>query len=265
MDGKRVAVVVAHPAHLLTVAGMLQRWQPDVLVIYRAVIGGGIGQDRAVRAGLEALGLAERLTNFEVSEMESFDRALAGDFAFHAAIGDRLFAWLRIVRPDVVLGDAYETYNYHHDVTRLLLDDAVQRCRARGRPVENYEFPLSCRVNEPGAPVSYGTFLFGPFRTLRLDAREAAVKRELTAVVGRTDRFVAGAASLFTDPEVEQYREVPADRDYTAPPPGVALYYDERGTELVTAGLYPQAITFRDHFAPLVRALGLAPFVKAAA
>ena len=256
MDGKRVALVVSHPAHLLTVAGMLQRWRPHVLTLYRAEVGGGVGQEAAVRAALEPLGLADRLTGFAISETESFDRALAGDFAFHAATGARIFEWLRAVRPDAVLGDAYEAYNFHHDVARLLLDGAARRERASGRAVANYEFPLSCRPNEPGAPVRYGVFPAGAFCELRLTEAEMAVKRALTAAVGRVDPFVAGVAPLFARPEVETYRAVPADRDYTAPPPGLALYYDERGREVVTAGLYPRAIAFRAHFVPLARALG---------
>lgn len=258
-------MVVSHPAHLLTVAGMMRRWRPHALVVFRAEAGAGAGQGRAVRAALDRFGLADRLTDLAVGEAESFGRALAGDFAFHAAIGDRVFDWLRAARPDVVLGDAYEAYNYHHDVARLLLDDAVQRLRVLGRRIENHEFPLLCRPARPGAPVQYGAFPVGPFRELELTAEELAVKRELAAAVGIADPFVAGAAPLFARPEAEAYREVPADRDYTAPPPGLALYYDERGGAVVAAGLHPHAITFRGQFVPLVRALGLAPPARSAA
>ena len=234
------------------------RWRPHVLVLFRAEVGGGVGQESAVRAALEPLALTDRLTSFAVSETESFNRALAGDFAFHAALGDRLFDWLYAVCPDVAFGDAYETYNFHHDVTRLLLDRAVGRCRALGRACDNYEFPLSYRPDEPGAPVRYGVFPDGPVRELKLTADELAGKRELVARAGRVDPFLAGLAPLFARPETEIYREVSADRDYTIPLPGRALYYDERGREVVNAGLYPRAITFREHFVPLVGALELA-------
>jgi hypothetical protein len=264
MDGKRVAIIVSHPAHLLTVVGMQLRWKPDVLVLNRAVIG-GVGQEQAIHAAFKPFGLADRLASFAISEAESFDRTLAGDFAFHASIGDRIFEWLRTVRPDVVLGDAYETYNFHHDLARLLIDDSIQRLRVLGRRIENYEFPLSCRVDEPDAVVQYGVFPFGAFRALRLNPRELTVKRELTELISRGDSFIAGVAPLFAKPEVEPYREVPADRDYTVPPARLALYYDERGREVVRAGRYAEAISFRNHFVPLVRALGLAPFVRAAA
>lgn len=255
MDGKRVAVVVAHPAHLLTVAGLLHRYRPEVLALYRT----DAAQNAALRAALPF-----RITTLGASEPESFARAVAGDFAYHAALGDLVFDWLRAARPDVVLGDAYEAYNYHHDVTRLLIDDAVERWRAQGNRIESHEFPLSCRPDAPGAPVRYGEFVTGPFRAVRLDAHEAAVKRELVATVGRVDPFVAHTAPLFARPEVEPYRAVPRDRDYTAPPPGLALYYDERGREVVAAGKHAQPILYRAHFVPLVRALGLAPLARAA-
>ncbi len=263
MDGKRVAVVVSHPAHLLTVVGMLQRWRPHVLILYRAVVGAGAGQERAIRAAIEPLGAGDRLASFAISESESFERALAGDFAFHADIGARVFDWLRAVRPDAMLGDAYEAYNFHHDVTRLLLDNALRR-GVFGRAVANYEFPLSCRLDEPGAPVRYGTFAFGSSLALRLTPDEVAVKRELIATVSRVDPFVASVAPLFANLEVERYRPVPVDRDYTVPPPGLARYYDERGREVVSAGLHPRAITFGEHFVPLVRALGGIPTAKGA-
>ncbi len=263
MDGKRVAVIVSHPAHLLAVVGMLQRWQPHVLILTRAAVGGG--QEAAIRAALPPLGLANRLTSLAVNETESFDRALAGDFAFHAVIGDRIFDWLGTARPDVVLGDAYEAYNFQHDVARLLIDDSIQRWRNLGRRIENYEFPLSCRVDQPGEPVRYGVFPFGLPCELRLDAREMATKRDAIARVGRADPFIATVAPLFPNPELETYREVPSDRDYTEPPPGLALYYDERGREVVSAGRFAEPITFRNHFVPLVHALGLGPATRAAA
>ncbi len=259
MEGTRVAVVVSHPAHLLPAAGMLLRWRPHVLMVYRAVTGNGAGQEEAIRAALGTRGLADRLTTLGVSETESFNRALAGDFAFHAAVGDRVFDWLVGARPDAVLGDAYEAYNFHHDVTRLLIDDAVQRWRARGRRIGNYEFPLSCRPDVPGAAVRYGVLLSGAFRELKLTTAELTAKRELADAVGRRDPFVAATAPLFARPQAEAYREVPADRDYTVPPPGLALYYDERGAEVVRAGPHAEAITFRHHFVPLVLALGLGP------
>ena len=243
MNNGPVAVVVSHPAHLLTVVGVLARRRPHVLILYRA--GAGAGQEEAVCAALDRHNVAASITCFGVSEADSFEHALAGDFRLHAVLGARLSDWLHTVRPRAVLGDAYEAYNMPHDVARLLIDRAL-----RGTPgrVTNYEFPLSCRVDEPGAPVQYGVFPFGPFRSLRLSAEEAAVKFALVEEVGRHDPFVA----------------VPADRDYLAPPPGLARYYDEHGRKCVAAGLHSRAITFAEHFVPLVRALDRAPATRTA-
>lgn len=255
MDSQRVAMIVSQPANIIPVFGMLQRWKPHVLILNHAADNGS--QERAIRSALRSIGLAARPTRFEIRESESFARVLVGDFAFHATIADRISEWLRAVRPDVVLGEAYEASSFHRDVGRLLVDDSIQRLRNLRRRIENYEFPLSCRLTQPGAPVQFQVFPFGAFRELQLNEKEAAAKNELLAKTGLADPI---AASL----DVEPYREVLADRDYTVPPPGLALLYDESGQEAVTAGRYAEAITFRDHFVPLVRALGLGPVAKAA-
>src|SRR5439155_25431422 len=118
------------------------------------------------------------------------------------------------VRPDAVLGDAFEAYNFHHDVARLLLDDAVAGCRRRGRPVENYEFPLACRPAGEGAGLVYGRFPSGPSQVLHLTAGEERVKRRLVREVARLDPLIAEAVARFPPPGREAYRPVPPGRDY---------------------------------------------------
>jgi hypothetical protein len=261
MEGKRVAVVVSHPAHLLTIVGMLQRWRPSILLLYRSVVGAGVGQEQRMLALLRRLGLGRQTTSLGVVESESHRRALSGDVGFHLDIGRRVLDWLLRTRPDAVVGDAFEAYNFHHDITRALLDDAVCECRARGGSLDNYEIPLTCRPDVPGAELIYGTFPTGDVHTLRLTAREAGVKRRLVAEAARLDPFIAEVAPLFPDPGREVYRTVPEERDYTQPPEGLALYYDELGRDEVAAGRYVRAITFAEHFVPVVRSLrpALAP------
>src|SRR5436190_23642627 len=133
MEGKRVAVVVSHPAHLLTVLGMLLRCRPAILILNRTVA----GQDEMVRLALRDIDLEEGTTTLGTSEPESYACALAGDHGFHLALGRRIRDWLFRVRPEVVLGDAFEAYSFQHDVGRALLDDAVRRYRQAGHALEN--------------------------------------------------------------------------------------------------------------------------------
>ena len=78
MDGKRVAVVVSHPTHLLAVIGMQLRWKPDVLILNRVAAGDGVEPEAAIRDAFQPLGLADRLANLAIDEAESFDRRLVG-------------------------------------------------------------------------------------------------------------------------------------------------------------------------------------------
>jgi hypothetical protein len=255
MQDKRVAVVVSHPAHLLTVAGMLLRWRPHVLLLNRAVAGRGVGQDRLMRGILRRLGLGERTTSLGVSETESYRRALAGDFGFHLDVGRLVRDWLLRTGPDVVFADAYEASNYQHDVARLLLDRAVGECRAFGVAMVNYEFPLFCRPTGADSALVYGTFPAGPRQTLRLTPAELAIKLRLADSAAKADPFIGEVVPLFATPDREPYRCVPPDRDYTRPPDGLALYYDERGRADVAAGRHARLITFGEHFVPLARAV----------
>jgi hypothetical protein len=248
MDNRRCAVVVAHAAHLLTVVGMLLRWRPHVLVLNRAGVGPGVEQPRLVREGLALLGLADQATEFGIVETESYPRALVHDFDYFLKIGDRIAAWLDAVEPEVVLGDAFELSNFQHDVGRFLLDRAL-----RGRSVLNFEFPLSYQPSS--GSLLFGTLPAGPFEQLRLSAAEAALKREVVERAAAADPFVANVRAYFPSLETETYREVGAARDYTRPPADVERYYDRRGREEVAAGKYENAISFDEHFVPLVRAL----------
>lgn len=203
------------------------------------------------------IGMQDRVTDLAIEEEASYAHALSGDFSFHTDALPRIFAWIERVRPDAVFGDAFELTNYQHDVGRLLLDGAVARYRARGVHLQNYEFPLSARPAQPGAPLQFGAFVRGPFEQFGLTADEVKLKQRIVQWSAEADPFVAQVAPLFPAVDIEAYRQVPHDRDYAVLPPELARHYDERGREEVRAGRYAQAITFDDHFRPLVQALNL--------
>jgi hypothetical protein len=255
MEGKRVGVVVSHVAHLLTIAGMVMRWHPHILVLTRSDREPGSAQAEVVRAGLTMLGLQNLVTELQIGEETSYAHALTGNFSFHLEALPRILAWIGQVRPDAVFGDAFELSNYQHDVGRLLLDAAIARRRAQGAHLQNYEIPLSARLARPGAILQFGTFLCGPSEQFRLTANEVELKRRIVDLAVQADPFVAYAAPLFPAIDIETFREIPHDRDYSIAPPELARHYDERGREEVRANRYVQAITFDEHFRPLVQAL----------
>ncbi len=257
-DHARLAVVVSHPAHLLTILGILLRWRPHILMLDEALTGPGAGQTSRIQMGLNMVGLSDRASSFEIDEDESYRRALQQDHAYHIALSDRILAWLGEVNPTHVLGDAFEASNFQHDIGRLMLDDAIDRFRDAGHAVENLEFPLSSALDEPEAPLVYGRFLTGEWCDYRLDEAQIRMKRQAVQWARGQDAFVDHVADEFPSLEIESYRPVPATRDYLSPPGGLALHYDVRGREEVAAGKYETAISFDEHFVPLVRALARA-------
>ena len=57
MDRRRIGFVVSHPAHLLTVVGMVLRWRPQVLLLTSSAAPAAAGQGYLVRRGLAMIGL----------------------------------------------------------------------------------------------------------------------------------------------------------------------------------------------------------------
>ncbi len=249
----RCAMVVAHPAHLLTVLGMVVRFRPAILILTRAFAGNGAGQFELVESCLKLAGIDDLLTELQVDEQESYRRSLAHEFDFHASILPRVVDWLDHHQPDVVFGDAFELSNYQHDIGRFLLDKAIQIIEANGRSIANFEIPLSVQADEPGADLQFGRFLSEPFESFHLAPDELAIKQRVVETAMNRDSFVANMASHFPGLEIETFRRVPLDRDYLSVPNGTGRYYDQLGQQMVAEGAYQQAITFDQHFRPLVQ------------
>jgi hypothetical protein len=250
-----LGIVTSHSAHLLTLAGVILRFRPKVLLLTQTSVGLGADQAKLVHSLLERVGLAQHVTTLSVDEAESYRCALAGDFSFHLRIMPQILDWLRNVRPATVLGDAYEMSNYQHDVGRLMLDWAIKQYNRSGRVLENYEFPLSSQLDLDGAPLVFGKFITGPSEAFRLRPEEIALKAQIVELAARHDAFVSQVAPLFPGVDIEYYRRVLADRNYQLPPEGLARYYDRRGREEVAARRYAEAISFEAHFLPLARAV----------
>ncbi len=251
----RLAVVVSHPAHLLTIVGILLRWRPHILILDETSRGPGAGQTELIREGLKLLGLDGKATFTGIDEDESYQLAIAQNFSSHLKISDLVYDWLEETKPTHVIGDAYEASNFQHDLGRLMLDDAVHRFRKSVAPLENLEFPLFAQREEGDSPGVYGTFLSGDFLEYQLTEAEASTKRRIVEQARHADGFVNRVAEEFPDLGREPYRIVPESRDYQKPPEGLSLYYDGRGREFVASGKYKTAISFEEHFLPLVSAL----------
>ena len=255
VQADRVGIVVSHAAHLLTVAGLIQRFRPHMLVVTTTRTGSGAGQTSIVSKVMSRLGLLERLTFLEFDEPESYERALTGDFGHHADMAVAILAWLEATNPDAVFGDGLELSNWQHDVCRAALDAAIEVRRRAGARVLNYEFPLSS-VARGRDELRYGVFPGGPHEMIRLTPDEVLMKREVVEWASHLDPLVRRVGPLYPDElATERFRAVPAQRDYAVAPAEFDLYYDRLGRAAVADGRYQQAILFHQHFVPAARAI----------
>jgi hypothetical protein len=167
----------------------------------------------------------------------------------------RILDWLDRVKPDAVFGDAFELTNVVHDLGRAVLDSALREWM-RTNPCRNFELPLASRtapeiwkfhIQEfPGDTDTPEVFL--------LDSDEQRAKKMIVDWTGGKLREAAVGSQVFPL-EREMFREVPSNRDYTVPPPGLRLHYDDWGRMQVARGKYKEPILFATHFVPLVRQL----------
>jgi hypothetical protein len=256
-EKSRVAVVVAHPAHILTIGGLIQRYQPGILVCNSSESSNAGPQKKIVQAGLALLGIRDSPAFLDIDEPEAYGWAHARNWSPFTRIRDSIARWLTAVQPDVVLGDAFECANYQHDVVRLMLDSALQRSQSKMGTVTNYEFPLVCRTVCHPESVQYQMFPSGNIERLQLTSEEIARKEQLIHWAWPQSEFIAEVAPMFPPLDSEPIRKVAPDRDYTQVPEGLLKHYDRRGQEMVAQGIHKRPIRFEKHFLPLVKAMGM--------
>jgi len=258
IEFSNVAIVVSHPAHLLTVAGLIQRHHPAILASSSADSSDAGNQARIIKAGLMQLGCQTAPSFLDVDEREAYQWAHVGHWAPFLKIRERLLEWIYEVRPDVVLGDAFECSNYMHDVGRLLLDSALHEYRKEQPQVRNFEFPLVCRPTSEPDKLRFQFFPSGELEEFILTESEAARKLEIIEWALPQSEFIRNVAPLFPPIHIEPLRAIPWDRDYTKIPEGVEKHYDARGVEMVNSGTYDKPIRFEEHFVPLVKEITMA-------
>jgi hypothetical protein len=253
MDVDRYAMVFAHPGHELAVAGLLQRYRPHLLFVTRADSGGDVERERLALYGLGQLGLTERARFLSISEPDIYRWLLEGELSPFIELRQNLLAWLEDIRPNKLFGDAFELSNVVHDIGRALLDSAWRDYR-ESFACENLELPLVCRT-EPGLwNLRFQQFPYGEFETFQLREEETRLKKSLADWAG-TQRTEAAGVKDFFSIEREIFRRVPFNRDYTTPPEGVRLHYDEWNEFQVQCGKHARPIMFAEHFVPIVREL----------
>lgn len=251
----RVAMVFAHPAaHELLMAGLIYRHRANILFVTRGD-SGSPGSDQLADRGLSSHPRVGSLNFLGMSEKESYQHAFAGNIDFYRRQRDQIVAWLEKIQPDALLGDSLELSNFHHDVTRVLIDSAVAIYRAKGYSIDNYEIAIACRIQDGFTnfltqefPDGSGTQIYRPNE----DERE--FKRQLTDCYIKSSLAVREVVRFFVS-DREVYRKVPSNRNYLIAPPLLKRHYEEWGLVQVIAGKYERALYFEKHFVPIAEGL----------
>ncbi len=252
------AMVLAHGNHEVFLSGMIRQYQPHILYITCGSDAKNDWTKKQARAVLQTLALQSTVTFLPVTETEIYRHMLLGDMDWFEQFRDQVAQWLDEVRPDVIFTDAFEWYNSVHDLCSLLVDSAFQATRSRSsRRPDRHDLPLAFQTI-PNLHAREFDDRENPFRCCSLTHDQSLQKRAIVKSLAVHDANIrAVTAGWKTERyELEVYRPVPLRRDYRiAPRRNAWMTYDEHGKQNVSRGRYTQAISFREHFAPIAAAL----------
>lgn len=252
-------MIFGHPAHELALFGVLQCYRPDILII---TDGGGPERVEQSRHGLRSIGLLEKTRYLNYREASFYEALLDGDIGLFARVTGAIATTLAETKPTQIFCDAVEFYNPVHDVTLPMVRAALPE----DAPVPLYEVPLV--YQRPGQPVSFHIQRVPDELAERrivhaLTEEEATRKFEARNEIYRNLREQAGPEFLALSKEHLAREEMAVALDRLPRPGefGRAMRYEFRGCLLQAQGLVERAITYGDHFLPMVRALQTADTV----
>jgi hypothetical protein len=251
-EGRRAALVVAHPGHELRVHHWLERARPLVLVLTDGSGHTDFSRIHRTTALLERAGAVPGQIYGRLTDRELYKAILCGDADLFIGLADEIADILEREGVEYVVGDAVEGVNPGHDACRLLLNAALLRIEAtRGRGLRNLEFPLEGPPHD--CPPEDRA------EAIVLELGEEAYRRKFDAArtymeiaVDMTRTMVNFDLNAF---RVECLRPVRYGLDIGHRFAHPAIY-EGYGEKQVAAGIYREVIRFREHLVPLAERLG---------
>lgn len=237
------------------------RWEPEILFLSRADSSGDQGRESGSQSAAERCGYADSCHFLGVSELELFQRVTAGDIDWFRSLRDEVAEWLREKSPEIVCVDAYEAYNFTHDLCPLLLESALRLLDHQ--PVQRFEIPLGY-LDPPIPPVEDRN---APVIRIPLSREEKAFKARLieawTGYGGDPEKVIEAMTDELR--ECDLLRRVESPRDFLSPAVcNSRASYEDHGRRRVAEGKYQVALLHKDHFRPIAEAL-LSDFPPSAA
>lgn len=248
------ALIIGHPGHELRVLGWVRAAKPLVAILTDG--SGADGRPRLDQTTQLLNGALDRRSALYgmASDRDVYRAILEQNLDYFLALSDRLADELCEHRIECVAGDSIEGYNPTHDLCGLIIDRAVRLASGRmGVAIRHYTFPLV------GAPRP--DLLPADSRCVRLTSDELARK---IANIRQYGQSAGGALLAEIDDWLQRFGEQAlAEEVFDRVDIAAALsafkdekpYYETYGEQQVTAGKYRFVIRYREHIAPIVRAL----------
>jgi hypothetical protein len=244
----RSTLIVAHPAHELSVLGWVFANQPIVHVL----------TDGSGRQGSSRLHRTREIVNQtgstcggvfgQLSDRSLYQRTLDVDVDYFERLTQQLATSLIQDEIELVVGDAEEGDVMAHDLWRGIRLAAICRAeQALGREIKHWEFNLSKGDGTDRLPVECIRLNDDPFH------RKMTIARQYDEV----RPFVEKAIEEFgwESHRVEKLYLVDRDRPIHVHQNGMTKY-ELHGLSEVQKGTYRAAIRFQEHLAPIFAHVG---------
>jgi AcrR family transcriptional regulator len=247
---RNVAIVVAHPGHELVVHHYMEVHRPLYFCLTDGSGGNAASRLASTTDLLARVGARTGSIYGRFSDKELYRLLLDGRADVFVELLNELATSLIDAGIESVAGDAMEGFNPGHDVCRVLIDSAVAMVEARtGRALENFEFAVH---NNPATDTEGAL--------VRLDLDDDAFERKIAAAMAyreitddvqdALDRF--GREAFAVECLRPSSTRAMLERFETTPPS-----YESIGEGRVRDGRYREVVRYREHVAPVFRALGV--------
>lgn len=244
--------VFSHPNHEIAVYGLIRRMRPSLVFL---TDGGGGARLAQTGQGLRAAGVKEGIVFFNHTEASFYQAILDKDVTFFDQVAAKLAVMIRDTEPSQILCDAVEYYNPIHDIIMPVTLRAIRKAQNHAQV---FAVPLVYQKAAPQSGFVFQRALEGQRQfeeTFRLQDEESKAK---ATVLSST--YTAVMAQMAFPPEVIEQgcleeHLVPASSPLDLADLSCVIRYDQRGRMAQKEGLVERAITYAEHYLPLVREL----------
>ncbi len=244
------ALLVSHPGHEVRIFGFVERLRPLALIVTD-----GSGRAAAPRTATSAQALAllgaKRSPIFgRVRDRELYAAVRRGDAGLFTGLAEETARTLADHDVGLLVSDAPEHTILAHDLTAAVADAAAALAgRLRGRAIAHYDFALH------GAPDDCPAALRPRALRLELDRAGLARKQRFAARYREIAHEVAEDRTIHSDAAFAVELLRPVERPFERVRPDHPPAWQLHGKRLARDGVYPEALTFERHVAPIVGAL----------